>query len=216
MSIRILLADDHGIIRQGLCSLLEKQPDMEVVGEAEDGQKAMELVRQLVPDVVIMDVTMPNLNGIDATRQITKEFPKVKVLALSIHSNKRFVADMLRAGAAGYILKECLLEELIEAIRTITAGNIYFSSKITDVVVDDYMDHLSEAIEPTKPLTDRERQVLQYIAEGRLVRDIAAQMHLSIKTIEFNRRQLMKKLKIHTIAALTKYAIREGLTSLEQ
>ena len=216
MSIRILLADDHGIIRQGLCSLLEKQPDMEVVGEAEDGQKALELVRQLVPDIVIMDVTMPNLNGIDATRQITKEFPKVKVLALSIHSNKRFVADMLRAGAAGYILKECLLEELIEAIRTITAGNIYFSSKITDVVVDDYMDHLSEAIEPTKPLTDRERQVLQYIAEGRLVRDIAAQMHLSIKTIEFNRRQLMKKLKIHTIAALTKYAIREGLTSLDQ
>jgi len=216
MSIRILLADDHGIIRQGLCSLLEKQPDMEVVGEAEDGQKAMELVRQLVPDVVIMDVTMPNLNGIDATRQITKEFPKVKVLALSIHSNKRFVADMLRAGAAGYILKECLLEELIEAIRTITAGNIYFSSKITDVVVDDYMDHLSEAIEPTKPLTDKERQVLQCIANGIPIKDIATQMNLSIKTIEFNRRQLMKKLKIHSIAALMKYAIREGLTSLEQ
>ncbi len=216
MRTRILLADDHGIIRQGLRSLLEKHPDMEVVGEAEDGQKALELVQQLVPDVVIMDVTMPNLNGVDATRQITKEFPKVKVLALSIHSNKRFVADMLRAGAAGYILKECLLEELIEAIRTITAGNIYFSSKITDVVVDDYMDHLSEAIEPTKPLTDRERQLLQYIAEGRLVRDIAAQMHLSVKTIEFNRRQIMKKLKIHSMAALMKYAIREGLTSLEQ
>jgi len=216
MSIRILLADDHGIIRQGLCSLLEKQPDMEVVGEAEDGQKALELVRQLVPDVVIMDVTMPNLNGVGATRQITKEFPKVKVLALSIHSHKRFVADMLRAGAAGYILKECLLEELIEAIRTIIAGNIYFSPGITDVVVDDYVDHLSEAIEPTKPLTDKERQVLQCIANGIPIKDIAAQMNLSIKTIEFNRRQIMKKLKIHSIAALTKYAIREGLTSLEQ
>jgi DNA-binding NarL/FixJ family response regulator len=216
MSLRILLADDHGIIRQGLCSLLEKQSDMKVVGEAEDGQKAIELVRQLEPDVVIMDVTMPNLNGVDATRQITKEFPKVKVLALSIHSNKRFVADMLRAGAAGYILKECLLEELIEAIRTIIAGNIYFSPGITDVVVDDYMNHLSEAMEPTKPLTDKERQVLQCIANGIPIKDIATQMNLSIKTVEFNRRQIMKKLKIHSIASLTKYAIREGLTSLEQ
>jgi DNA-binding NarL/FixJ family response regulator len=216
MSIRILLADDHGIIRQGLCSLLEKQPDMEVVGEAEDGQKALELVRQLAPDVVIMDITMPNLNGVGATSQITKEFPGVKVLALSIHSNKRFVADMLKAGASGYILKECLFDELIEAIRTIISGNIYFSPRITDVVVDDYVDHLSEAMEPTKPLTDRERQVLQCIAEGRSVKDIAIQMHLSIKTVEFNRRQIMKKLKIHSVAELTKYAIREGLTSLEQ
>ena len=216
MSIRILLADDHGIIRQGLCSLLEKQPDMEVVGEAEDGQKALELVRQLVPDIVIMDVTMPNLNGAAATRQITKEFPQVKVLALSIHSNKRFVADMLGAGAAGYIPKECLLEELIGAIRTITAGNVYFSSKITDVVVDDYMDRLAEEIEPAKPLTNKERHILQCIANGVSIRDIAAQMHLSIKTIEFNRRQIMKKLNIKGIAALTKYAIRKGLISLEQ
>ena len=216
MSIRILLADDHGIIRQGLCSLLEKQPDMEVVGEAEDGQKALELVRQLVPDVVIMDITMPNLNGVGATSQITSEFPGVKVLALSIHSNKRFVADMLKAGASGYILKECLFDELIEAVRTITAGNIYFSPRITDVVVDDYVNHLSDGAKPAKPLTARERQVLQCIAEGRSIRDIAEIMYLSIKTIEFNRRQIMKKLKIKSVAELTKYAIREGLTSLEQ
>jgi len=216
MSIRILLADDHGIIRQGLCSLLEKQPDMEVVGEAEDGQKALELVRQLVPDIVIMDITMPNLNGVGATSQITSEFPGVKVLALSIHSNKRFVADMLKAGASGYILKECLFDELIEAVRTITAGNIYFSPRITDVVVDDYVNHLSDGAKPAKPLTARERQVLQCIAEGRSIRDIAEIMYLSIKTIEFNRRQIMKKLKIKSVAELTKYAIREGLTSLEQ
>jgi DNA-binding NarL/FixJ family response regulator len=217
MSIRILLADDHGIIRQGLCSLLEKQPDMEVVGEAEDGQKALELVRQLVPDVVIMDITMPNLNGVGATSQITSEFPGVKVLALSIHSNKRFVADMLKAGASGYILKECLFDELIEAVRTITAGNIYFSPRITDVVVDDYVNHLSEGgAKPPKPLTARERQVLQCIAEGRSIREIAEIMYLSIKTVEFNRRQIMKKLKIKSVAELTKYAIREGLTSLEQ
>jgi len=216
MSVRILLADDHGIIRQGLCSLLEKQPDMEVVGEADDGQKALELVRQLVPDVVIMDVTMPNLNGVGATSQITNEFPEVKVLALSIHSNKRFVSDMLKAGASGYILKECLFDELIEAIRTITSGNIYFSPRITDVVVDDYVAHLSEEVELGKPLTDRDRHVLQCIAEGRSVKEIATQLHISIKTVEFIRRQIMKKLKIHSIAELTKYAIREGLTSLEQ
>jgi len=216
MSIRILLADDHGIIRQGLCSLLEKQPDMEVVGEAEDGQKALDLVRQLVPDVVIMDITMPNLNGVGATSQITSEFPGVKVLALSIHSNKRFVADMLKAGASGYILKECLFDELIEAVRTITAGNIYFSPRITDVVVDDYVNHLSDGAKPAKPLTARERQVLQCIAEGRSIREIAEIMYLSIKTVEFNRRQIMKKLKIKSVAELTKYAIREGLTSLEQ
>jgi len=216
MSIRILLADDHGIIRQGLCSLLEKQPDMEVVGEAEDGQKALELVRQLVPDVVIMDITMPNLNGVGATSQITGEYPQVKVLALSIHSNKRFVADMLKAGASGYILKECLFEELIEAVRTITAGNIYFSSRITDVVVDDYVNHLSNGPKPAKPLTARERQVLQSIAEGRSIREIAEIMHLSAKTVEYNRRQIMRKLKITSVAELTKYAIREGLTPLEQ
>ncbi len=215
MSIRILLADDHGIIRQGLHLLLEKQPDIKVIGEAEDGQKALELVRQLMPDIVIMDVTMPNLNGINATSHITKEFPKVKVLALSIHSDKRFVADMLMAGAAGYILKECLLDELVEAIRTVLAGKIYFSPRITDVVVDDYVDHLSEIIEPTKPLTDRERQVLQSIASGIPAKDIAKQIHVSVKTIEFNRRQIMKKLKIYSIAELTKYAIQEGLISLE-
>lgn len=140
MSVRILLADDHAIVRQGLHSLLEEQPDMEVVGEAEDGRKALDLVRELVPDIVVMDVTMPNLGGIGATHRIVHEWPGVKVIALSIHSNREFVIDMLRAGAVGYILKECLFDEFVQAIRTVVAGGKYLSPRITSVVVDDYVN----------------------------------------------------------------------------
>jgi len=216
MSIRILLADDHGIIRQGLHSLLEQQSDIKVVGEAEDGRKAVALVRELAPDIVIMDITMPNLNGVDATRRIVEEFPKVKVIALSIHSNKRFVADMLRAGALGYILKECLFDELVQGIRTVAGGNIYLSPRITDVVVDDYKGRLSKTADtPLSILTNREHEVLQLLAEGKSTKQIALELHVSVKTIEANRRQIMEKLNIHSVAELTKYAVREGLTSLE-
>ena len=217
MSIRVLLADDHGIIRQGLRSLLEKQPDVEVIGEADDGHSALELVRQLQPDIAIMDITMPNLNGVDATRRIVDEFPKVKVIALSIHSNRRFVSDMLRAGASGYILKECLFDELVQAIRAVAAGRIYLSPRITGVVVDDYVERLSVTSESELAgLTDREREVLQLLAEGKSTKAIALKLHVSYKTIEANRRRIMAKLDIHSVAELTKYAIREGLTSLEQ
>jgi DNA-binding NarL/FixJ family response regulator len=216
MSIRILLADDHGIIRHGLRSLLEKQSDLEVVGEAEDGRKALALVQQLVPDIVIMDITMPNINGVDATRQITAEFPHVKVIALSIHSNKRFVSDMLKAGASGYILKECLFDELIQSIQAVVDGNTYLSPRITGVIVDDYVEHLSKPRGPQLPtLTEREHKVLQMIAEGKSIKEIALVFHLSVKTVELNRRQIMRKLDANTIADLTKYAIREGLISLE-
>ena len=216
MSVRILLADDHGIIRQGLRSLLEKESDMEVVAEAEDGREALQLVRQLAPDIIVMDITMPNLNGVDATRQIVGDFPNVKVIALSIHSNRRLVAEMLKAGASGYVLKECLFDELVQAIRSVTAGGIYLSPRITGVVVDDYVEHLS-----TKPesqlaiLTNREREVLQLLAEGKPTKQIALELHVSTKTIEASRRQIMEKLDIHSVAELTKYAVREGLTSLE-
>ncbi len=217
MSIRILLADDHAIIRQGLCSLLEKEPEMEVVGEAKDGRKALELVRELVPDIVVMDITMLGLNGVDATHEIVSEFPKVKVIALSIHSHKRFVADMLRAGASGYVLKECLFEELVQAIRTAAANGIYLSPTITDVVVGDYVTHLSTAADSQlSVLTDREREVLQLLAEGKSTKEIALELCVSTKTIESNRRQIMEKLDIHSVAELTKYAVREGLTSLER
>ena len=216
MSIRILLADDHGIIRQGLHSLLDKQPDMEVIAEAEDGRKALDLVRELVPDIVIMDVTMPNLNGVDATRQIVERFPKIKVIALSIHSNRRFVADMLKAGASGYILKECLFDELVRAIRTVVADSIYLSPRITSIVIDDYVSIIpNNEISISSVLTKREREVLQLLAEGKSTKQIALALHVSTKTIEANRRQIMEKLDIHSVAELTKYAVREGLTSLE-
>lgn len=159
MSIRILLADDHGIIRQGLRSLLEKESDMQVVAEAEDGRRAIELVNECSPDIVVMDVTMPNLNGIEATRHICSEFSRSRVIALSIHSNRRFIADMLKAGAAAYILKECLSDELIQAIRTVAAGGRYLSPRITDVVIEDYIKQLSTTPESRlSSLTGREHR----------------------------------------------------------
>ncbi len=215
MSMRILLAEDHTIVREGLRSLLENQPDMEVVGEAEDGRTALELVRELLPDVVIMDITMPNLNGVEATRHITCEFPEVKVIALSIHSNSRFVADMLKAGAKGYILKECLFDELVQAIQAVIAGDGYLSSRITGIVVDGYVNRMATVADsPLLTLTSRERQVLQFVAEGKSTKQIALELHVSTKTVEANRRQIMQKLDIHSVAELTKYAVREGLTPL--
>jgi len=216
VSIRILLVDDHGVIREGLRSLLEKQPDIEVVGEAEDGRKAVELVRELLPEIVIMDITMPNLNGVDATRQIKGSFPQVSIIALSIHANRRFVANMLKAGASAYILKECLFDELIQSIRDVQAGNIYLSPRITGVVVGDYIERLATIMEPqSSGLTDRQRQIVQALAEGKMMKQIALEFHVSVKTIEADRRQIMEKLNINSIAELTKYAVREGLTSLE-
>lgn len=216
MSIRILLADDHGIVREGLRSLLEKQPDMEVVGEAEDGRKALDLVRELVPDIVIMDITMPNLNGVDATHQIVREFPKTWVICLSIHSNKRYVANMLKAGASGYVLKECLFDELVQAIRIVTGGGAYLSPQITGVVVGGYVERLlADAHLPLEILTDGEHHVLQLLAEGKFTKQIALELHVSTKTVEARRRRVMLKLGVNSIAELTKVAIREGLTSVE-
>jgi len=216
MSIRILLADDHKITRQGLRSLLEKQPDMEVVAEAEEGRTAVRLVRELVPNVVIMDVSMPDLNGMEATRQIVGEFPNVKIIALSMHSDSLFVTEMLRSGASGYLLKDCAFEELERAIRTVVADKTYLSPSISGLVVDDYLHRLSKAdFSDSEVLTDREREVLQLMAEGKSTKQIALRLHISVKTVETHRRQIMNKLDIHTVAELTKYAIRKGLTSLE-
>ncbi len=211
-----MLVDDHALIREGLRSLLEKQPDVEVVGEADDGRRAHELVAELSPDVVIMDVSMPRLGGIEATRQITSEFPAVRVIALSIHSKRRFVADMLSAGASGYILKECLFDELVHAIEAVAGGGRYLSPRITDVVIDDYVKRLAGCVDsPLESLTGREREVLQLVAEGKSTKQIAIDLHVSTKTIEANRRQIMEKLDMHSVAELTKYAIREGITALD-
>jgi DNA-binding NarL/FixJ family response regulator len=215
MSIRILLADDHGIVREGLRFLLNKESDMEVVGEAEDGRKALELVRKLLPDVVVMDIAMPNLNGIEAARQITHEFPKVKVIALSMHSDRTFVVSMLKAGASGYVLKDCLSDELVEAIRTVTEGGWYISRKITGVVMGDYVSRLLETTEsPLEILTDRELQVLQFVVEGKSTKQIALELHVTTKAIEATRRKVMERLDVHSVPELVVKSIQWGLICL--
>ena len=217
MSIKIVVVDDHGIVRDGLRLLMEQQDDMEVIDEAADGREAVELVRKLKPDVVLMDVTMPGLNGIEATRQIVREDPNVKVLALSGYSNKGFVTDMLKAGASGYILKDSLAGELIRAINAVTSGQRYLCPKVAGIVVDDYI-HAGKP-ESYKPLLDRltgkERELLQLLAENKSSKEAARLLHVSVKTVDARRRELMHKLGISGIAELTKFAIREGLTSVE-
>jgi two-component system response regulator NreC len=217
MSIRVLIADDHKIMLAGLRSLLEKQTDFDVVGEAENGRKAVQMAQEKTPDVVVMDVSMPDLNGIEATKQIVESLKATRVIALSMHSDKRFVMGMLRAGASGYLLKDCASQELANAIHQVAKGKKYLSPDITGVVIDDFLLGGSQegVATATGVLSAREREVLQLIAEGWSTKQIASHLYVSIKTIETHRRQIMKKLDLHTIADLTKYAVREGLTSIE-
>lgn len=216
MSIRIILADDHTVVRAGLKSLLDQETTMEVIAEASDGREVLELVRQHEPDMVIMDVAMPELNGVDATRQLRADYPEIKVLALSMHSDKRFVLTMLKAGASGYLLKNCATRELTQAIQTIITNRQYISPDIANVVIEELSRDPAQAAEtPAANLTRREREVLQLLAEGNSVKAIATQLHVSNSTVETHRRQIMEKLDLHNLAELTKYAIREGLTSLD-
>ena len=204
------------MVREGLQSLVEKENDLEVVGMADNGRQALLLARRLKPDVVIMDIAMPELNGIDATRQIVAEVPGVKVIALSMHSEKQFVEGMLRAGVVGYLLKESAFEELIKAIRIVCAGKKYLSPDVTDIVLRDYLSPVNEkGSEQAPDLTLREREVLQLLAEGRATKEIAERLNISIKTVESHRKNIMTKLNLHTVAELTKYAVRHGLTSIE-
>jgi two-component system response regulator NreC len=215
MSVRIILAEDHRITREGLVNLLKERSDMEVVGEAENGREAVRLASELSPDLVIMDVTMPDLNGIDATRIITSGSNNTKVIALSMYSDKQFVQGMIQAGASGYLLKDCAFEELVSAIQAVIQGDTYLSPGIAGIVVRDYLNKLTtDRSSADTVLTTREREVLQLIAEGNSTKEIAARLSVSVKTVETHRRQIMEKLGIFSIAELTKYAIREGLTSL--
>ena len=214
--ITILLVDDHDILRGGLASVLKKEPDMEVIGEAEEGRGALDMAREHKPNVVVMDVTMPHLNGIDATLQICREVPETKVLALSMHGESKFVSRMLEAGAKGYLTKNCTPEELVNAVRTVNGGKIYLSPKIATVVIQDYVNPNKTSSTPSLDvLSSREREVLQLFAEGKTTKQIAMMMHLSPKTIETHRSHIMEKVGIHTIAELTKFSLREGLTSLD-
>ena len=216
MGTKIILVDNHQIMRDGLRFMFEKFPDLNVVGEADNGHDGVTLARELLPDVVIMDISMPDLNGIDATRQIKKLIPRTKVIALSMHSDKKYVINMLKAGASGYVLKECAFEELSRAIEQTVEGQTYLSPKITGEVIRDLMNSASRNDTPTTAsLTPREREVLQLIAEGWTTKEIAGRMEVSVKTIETHRRQIMGKLNANSVAALTKIAIQEGLTTLD-
>jgi two-component system, NarL family, response regulator NreC len=216
MSIRVILADDHAIVRDGLSRSLQQEADMEVVAQAANGHDAVKLAHAQKPDIVVMDVSMPDLNGIEATRLIVAQCPEVKVLVLSMHARKSFIAEMFKAGAKGYLLKDCEFEELARAIRTMAEGKAYISPAITDVVIDSYTHPSNDmAFTVFSVLTPREREVLQLLAEGNSTKQIGQRLFISPKTVEVHRLKIMDKLNLNNVAQLTKYAIQEGLTSPE-
>jgi DNA-binding NarL/FixJ family response regulator len=215
MAIRVLIADDHKIMREGLRALIEKQKGMEVIAEAEDGRSAVQITGKLAPDVVIMDIGMPGLNGIEATRQIVKALPTVKVVALSMHADKRFALEMLKAGGSGYVLKNAAFEEVVHAINCVMGQKIYLCPPVAGAFKASASCLPIAAATVFSVLTAREREVLQLLAEGNNTKEIAALLFVSVKTIETHRVQIMKKLDIHSVAELTKYALREGLTSID-
>jgi len=215
MSIRVIIADDHKIMRDGLRALLEMESDIKIVGEAADGQTVLRLARQTRPEVAVMDIAMPGLNSLEATRKITAEVPGIKVIALSMYSDKKFVYRMFKAGASGYLLKDSAFEELVRAIRMVINEKVYVGPGIAGTVVKGYIKKaLKTDSSVFSVLSDRQREVLQLLSEGQSAKEIAYQLDVSVKTIETHRNAVMKKLDIHSIAELTKYAIREGLTSL--
>ncbi len=213
MSIRIILADDHIILRHGLSKSLQMEKDIEVIAHANDGRTAVQLVQELLPDVIIMDIGMPDLNGIEATRQIVKNSPKVRVIGLSMHSAKKFIVEMFKAGASGYLLKDCEFDELVNAIHTVASGKNYISPSISNILVETCVnDDPKKQKSAFSTLTKREREVLQLLTEGKTTKQTAKRLHISPKTVEVHRLNIMNKLDIDNMAQLTKYAIQEGLT----
>lgn len=215
MNIRVLLADDHAIVREGLKSMLERVDGITVVGDVSDGRTAVKMAQQVKPDIIVMDISMPDLNGIDAARQIVSSLTKTKVICLSMHQEKKFVGAMLRAGASGYVLKNDVVKELTEAIRKVMSGGVYLSSAIAGCVVSDFVrGRSSRSRGAFTDLSDREREVLQLIAEGSSTKEIAEKLYLSEKTIAAHREHIMAKLDVHSVVELTRYALREGITEL--
>jgi DNA-binding NarL/FixJ family response regulator len=206
--IRILLADDHAVVRRGFQMILAEQSDMEIVGEAANGREALELAAKLKPDVVVMDVAMPELNGIEATRRMAENAPRARVLALSMHKDSVYVRETLRAGARGYLLKDSVAADLVSAVRAVAAGEGYLSPAVSDAVLDDYRRHVTN---PIDLLTSREREVLQMLAEGKTNKEIAGILNLSVYTVDAHRGRIMEKLNVHSINELVRFAVRNGL-----
>jgi len=215
MRLRVLLADDHALVRAGLRKLLESLPDVEVVGEADDGLTVLTLAAQLHPDLVLMDIAMPKLNGLDAAARLAKEHPQIRVLILSMHQNEDYVRQALRNGAAGYLLKDAAPAELELALKTLRRGETWLSPAVSKGVVSDYVQRLRGEETPGEALTPRQREILQLIAEGHTTKDIARRLDLSVKTVETHRTALMRQLELHDIAGLVRYAIRVGLVSVD-
>lgn len=215
MSIRIILADDHGIVRKGLRFVLEQEPAMEVVGEAGDGREAIRLAEELKPDVVVMDIAMPNLNGIDATAQIVKREPRAGVIILSVHSDESYILRALTAGAKGYLLKDSADNDLVRAVQAVAQGRPFFSPAITQTLLEDYMRYLQQrGLEDSYDLlTEREREVLQLLAEGKSNKEVASLLNLSLYTVETHRTHLMQKLNLHNTAEIVLYAVRKKIIS---
>lgn len=217
MEIRVLLVDDHRIVREGLKLILGREKGIDVVGEAADGREAVATAAKFSPNVVVMDISMPGMNGIEATRQIAAAFPSIRVLILSTRLDRIHVVEALKAGAQGYLVKDCTAEELMTAIRAVHQGKPYFGLNVTELVVNDYMQNIAgEVPAGYKKLSKRELEVLQAIADGKSTKEIAFTFGVSVKTVETQRMNIMKKLNLYSIAELTKYAVREGLTCLGQ
>jgi DNA-binding NarL/FixJ family response regulator len=215
MEIRVLLVDDHKIVREGLRNLLDRRSGIHVVGEASDGISAVSQAEKLSPHVVIMDISMPGMNGLEAMKRIRATNAETKIIILSMHADRRFVLETLKSGALGYLLKDSAFEELAQCITSVMMNQAYLSSTITDIVVKDYISSVKSEEDTSSSLfSPREREVLQHLAEGRSTKEIASMLSVSIKTIETHRKHIMDKLDIHNLADLTKYAIREGITSL--
>jgi DNA-binding NarL/FixJ family response regulator len=213
--VRILLAEDHTVVRAGLRALLEKEDGMEVVAEASDGREAVQLAQTARPDVVVMDVTMPGLNGIEATRAIVSQNPRIRVVGLSMNSDRRYILEMLSAGAVGYVLKSAAADDLVRALHSVHDGRTYFSRQISDLVVKEIVERPAREATSLASLSGREREVLQLLAEGRTSKEIAVRLDIAASTVESHRQKIMDKLNLRSVAELTKYAVREGLTPLE-
>jgi DNA-binding NarL/FixJ family response regulator len=207
---RILLADDHSVVRRGFALILSREPDQEIVGEARNGREAVELAEKLQPDVVVIDVSMPELNGIEATRRISDRCPRTRVLALSMHRDAVYVREILRAGARGYLVKDADDDTFLSAVRAVARGEAYLSPSIADAVLVDYRKHVTD---PIDLLTTREREVLQMIAEGRTNKEIANTLKLSVYTVEAHRGKIMEKLNLHNTGDLVRFALRNGMIS---